>query len=285
MQKLAALVARYNRVLTDAGADTPALDARVLIKSVTGLTDADFITGDAAPITDGQAGEIASRIARRAAGEPVSKIIGQKEFWGLEFEVTADTLSPRPDTETLVAAALAWARGRAEHTLHILDLGTGTGCILIALLRELGHATGVAVDLSPSALDVARRNAARHGVSTRFTGVESDWIKNVKGTFDLIVSNPPYIPNPDMESLPIEVRNHDPILALRGGADGFDSYREIITAIKPALKPGGRAFLEIGFGQDEKMMRLVDDSALRMVGIWPDIAGIPRVVEISHGEK
>lgn len=269
--------------LEEAGVETPALDARVLLQHVSGISDADFISGDGL-LSNEQKRELSNYIFRRMTGEPVSKILGRKEFYSREFKVTKDTLDPRPDTETLIEQALKWAKGQHED-LRILDLGTGTGCIIITLLAELPGSTGVACDYSAAALEVTKTNAQMHDVADRLDFVQSDWFEDVQGTYDLIVSNPPYIPNPEIATLPKEVRNHDPILALDGGKDGLEPYKMIFSNLKIFLKPNGRAFFEFGFSQAENVSRLVDDSNLSMVGITPDIAGIPRVVEISNGEK
>jgi release factor glutamine methyltransferase len=272
------------QLLKEAGVETAALDARLLMQHVLELGQADFITANNHEIVKEKAQEIAKLISRREEGEPVSKIIGIKEFYGRDFITTNDTLDPRPDTETLIDQALKWANGQGK-PLSILDLGTGTGCILITLLLELEGAKGTAVDVSPEALEVAKRNAEKHGLDDFVTFFESNWFENVTGKYDLIVSNPPYIPNPDIESLAKEVRNHDPILALDGGEGGINPYKTILSQIKTFLKPEGRAFFEIGYNQQDDITRLIEESESRLVGITPDIAGIPRVVEISIGEK
>lgn len=269
--------------LREAGIETAELDARLLIQAAANLSDTDFITADF-PLEDEQKRTLSNYIYRRMNREPISKILGQKEFYGRRFEVTKDTLDPRPDTEVLIEQALKWAREQ-NRPLRILDLGTGTGCILITLLVELPDSTGVACDLSPDALEIAKSNAKYNDVENRAEFIASDWFSHVEGEYDMIVSNPPYIPNLEITTLPKEVRNHDPILALAGGDDGMDPYKILFSEIKNFLKPDGRGYFEFGFSQAENITRLVDDSNLYMVGITPDIAGIPRVVEISYGEK
>ncbi len=269
--------------LREAGVETADLDARLLLQSVAGLTDTDFITTDTI-LDEEQKRTYSNYIYRRMRGEPVSKILGYKEFYGRTFHVTKDTLDPRPDTEILIEQALKWAKGQ-ERPLNILDLGTGTGCIILTLLAEIPDTQAVACDVSPEALAVAKTNAQQLELHERVKFIESDWFESVAGQFDMIVSNPPYIPNPDIATLAKEVRNHDPILALEGGEDGMDAYKKLFSSLKTFLKPDGRAFFEFGFSQGENISRLVDDSHLHMVGITPDIAGIPRVVEISYGEK
>lgn len=269
--------------LRRAGIDNPALDARTLVRAALGVTDAELITGPDIIIPGEQSARLESFLRRREEGEPVSRILGSREFWGLDFLVTPAVLDPRPDTETLIESVLTTLSPRPPAT--ILDLGTGSGCIIITLLRAFPQAKGVAVDLSEQALDVARMNAQRLGVTDRLTLIKGSWFENVTGQFDLIVSNPPYIPRPDIESLAREVRNHDPILALAGGEDGYDAYKAIIGGLKNFAAPGAYCFLEIGINQGENVARLAEDSNLSVCRIILDIAGIPRTVEIYCGDK
>lgn len=274
--------------LANAGIDRPDLDAKLLIQNVTGLSEVDFITNRDKGLSEAQIKQIDTYVRRRIKGEPVSKILGVREFWGLEFTVTEDTLSPRPDTETLIEMALRWvdAEGLRRSPLKILDLGTGTGCIPIALLSELSNATAIGVDISEKALLTAQRNAEKHKMSNRIKFVQGDWFEGIEDeSFDLIVSNPPYISESDIKNLSVEVKNHDPILALSGGNDGLDCYKKILFQLKNKLNGKNRAFLEMGFGQLEDLARLVDESNLLLCDSKADIAGIPRVVEISCGDK
>lgn len=269
--------------LKQAGCATPGLDARILLRHALNMTDADLITGDDRVLDAAAQDKIESLIARRLSGEPVSRITGHREFWGLDFMVTPDVLDPRTDTETIVQAAVQTLRKNPPQ--RIIDLGTGSGCLLIALLTEFPAAVGVGVDISESALSVARLNAERNNVTGRATFVRSHWFESVDGKFDLIVSNPPYIPNPDIESLAIEVRNHDPILALAGGEDGYDAYRAIIKEIQAHANRGALCYFEVGLDQGENVARLAGESNLSVRRIIPDIAGIPRAVEISCGDN
>lgn len=269
--------------LQAAGCDSPALDARIFVKTVFKLRDADLIVGADRAATATEQAALEAMIERRLAGEPVSRILGTREFWGLSFVVTPDVLDPRPDTETIVQAAVTEMSAQPPAT--ILDLGTGSGCLIIALLTEFPQARGVAVDASAEALAVAEMNARALGVVDRITFIHGSWFEKVGESFDLIVSNPPYIPAKDIESLAPEVRNHDPILALTDGADGYDAYRSIVREINFHLNPGGLCYLEVGFEQGENVARLAGESNLYVRRIIPDLAGIPRAVEITRGDN
>lgn len=268
--------------LTKAGIEDSAREARWLIKHTLGVSDANLISGkkDVSP-EDVRAAENVA--ARRTAGEPVSRIVGEKDFHGLSFRVTPDVLDPRQDTEVLVDAVVK--RFAANPPRKILDLGTGSGCILIALLKKFPAAAGVGVDISEFALEVARDNAARNGVADRASFVRGDWTQSINESFDLIVSNPPYIPSGDIPNLDAEVRNHDPILALDGGFDGLDAYKKIFSQMKKLFLPGGAGFFEVGILQAEGVARLARNAGFLVRGYHTDSAGILRVVEIDSGEK
>lgn len=297
---LNALYLQIKGKLSNISSSQAGFEAENLLYEVLALQKTDFITQKTLQVPKKERETIFSYVERRLNGEPLYRILGKREFWGLEFKVTPDTLDPRPDTETLVEAVLAYVNTRTTaHSceamnpeggegegLRILDLGTGTGCILISLLRELPKAQGFAVDYSFAAAKVARENALNNGVADRFHIIQGDWMVALKPQiFDIIVSNPPYIIESDIENLSVEVKNHDPILALSGGEDGYDAYKKIISALKIHLNPQSRAFLEIGQNQLSDITRLVDDSKLSLCDSKADITGIPRVVEICRGDK
>lgn len=269
--------------LKDEGIDTPDLDARVLLKSVLGITDADLITGADKEVSESESQTIESFVQRRLAGEPVSRILGRREFWGLDFKITPAVLDPRPDTEVIIEVALK--RFKDDPPQNILDLGTGSGCILIALLHEFPKARGVGVDISPEALNVAQENAQAHGVFDRIQFIESSWAEGIDDSFDLIVSNPPYITNQSIANLDAEVRKFDPILALEGGKTGLQAYEYIFKGLNALLNEGGTALFEIGFDQQNDVVRLAEESGLSVIAVYRDSAGNPRVVEISSGDK
>ena len=265
------------RLLREARIAAPELDARLLLCHAAGLTHEAYV----ARLNDTLAPDAAARfrtcVARRLTGEPVSRIIGIREFYGRPFRIDASALDPRPDTETLIEAALALA-GR-EGPLRLLDLGTGSGCILVTLLAELPRATGIGIDKSLAALELARGNAARFEVADRARFIAGDWLEAVQGTFDLVVVNPPYLSAEDMAGLSHEVGDHDPRDALYGGPDGLSAYRSIVPRLGKVLRPGGIALFEIGHTQAEAVSQLLAEAGVILEqGPWRDLAGRPRVV-------
>jgi release factor glutamine methyltransferase len=271
------------RLLRQGGIDTPGLDARLLACHAADLSHGAFIAGGEEAMAPEAALRFAAAIERRLAGEPVSRILGYREFYGRSFTIDGSTLDPRPDTETLIEAALAAVgrRGASDHPLKLLDLGTGSGCILITLLAELPQASGVGIDRSLAALAAAWSNACRLGTSDRASFVAGDWLEAIRGTFDLIVANPPYLASADIAGLPAEVRAHDPLAALDGGADGLDAYRNIAARAQTVLVPGGSILLEIGADQADAVLGLLGDAGFTLEAghcLRRDLAGRPRVV-------
>lgn len=219
---------------------------------------------------------------RRLAGEPVARLLGEKPFWGFPMTLNAATLVPRPETEMLVAQGLVLVHGKPAQ--RILDLGTGSGAIAIALLNELPQAAAMATDISQAALDMARENAKRNGVASRMTFRQGDWWEAVpeEETFDLIVSNPPYIATAVIETLAPEVKTHDPVLALDGGMDGLEAYRKIAIQARRRLRPGGAIALEIGSTQGPLVTKMMSRAGFSKVELLQDLAGLDRVVAASH---
>jgi len=276
------------RAFRDAGITTPALDARLLVIEACGVSQAELIRDPGAPLSDDARARLDQWAGRRLAGAPVSRILGRRGFWGVDLHLSPETLDPRPDTETLVEAVLATLPDRTS-VLHILDLGTGTGGILIALLSELPQALGIGTDISHAALVTAHGNAQRAGVGQRARFVQADWLSGIAGRFDVIVSNPPYIPRAELGGLSREVRAYDPMAALDGGADGLDAYRAIVGGIDLLLKPGGIAAFEVGQGQAEAVGEMMAGSGLRPVlpsGAVSayDLGGIERAVIMKQAK-
>lgn len=266
--------------LRSAGLDDAELDARILIGAALGLDLTGLIAQAARPLTAAEASRLAQYAQRRIAGEPVARILGTREFWGLPLRLSEATLVPRPDTETVVELALEILHERqASHPPRIADIGTGSGAILLALLHEIPDASGVGTDLSQTALRTARDNAVALGLADRAGFVACSYAAALGGPFDLIVSNPPYIPSAEIPKLSVEVREHDPHLALDGGNDGYDAYRALIPQASERLAPGGALIVEAGQGQAENIETLMRGAALS-VDRSPkaDLAGIPRAV-------
>ncbi|ALG71962.1 SAM-dependent methyltransferase [Azospirillum thiophilum] len=279
---LRTLRAQAEARLRDAGIDTPELDARYLLEHALTLTRTDFVTKAEQIIPDDAAARALALVERRAAREPVGRILGHREFWTIDLALNPDTLEPRPDTETVVEAVLAAIPDR-KAPLRLLDLGTGTGCILLALLSELPNAGGLGIDLSPLAVEAAAGNAARNGLAGRVRFQTGDWATGIADRFDIVVSNPPYIPSADIAALEPEVRDHDPLRALDGGPDGLEPYRIIAAELPRLLVPGGLAAFEVGQGQAEQVAALVEAQGLAETAILCDLGGIKRCVRARNG--
>jgi len=273
---LGALLAQATARLKTAGVDDPARDARALVAMAAGIAP-DRLSLALQDMAGAQvAGDLATLVELRAARRPMAQILGRRAFYRHEFRVTADVLDPRPDTETLVEAALT------APFAHVLDLGTGSGCILLSLLAARPMASGVGTDLSPAALDVAHDNAARLGLAERCLLVHGDWYSPVEGRFDLIVSNPPYIAAAEMPGLAPDL-SHEPRMALTDEGDGLSAYRVIVPGAGAHLRAGGRLMVETGWQQGAAVAELFTDAGFDTVKLLPDLAGRDRVVCGSWG--
>jgi release factor glutamine methyltransferase len=266
--------------LQSAGIDSAELDARELIGHALGLDLTGMISAANRALTPDESDRLEVLLKRRLAGEPVARILGQKEFWGLRLSLSPATLVPRPDTETVVELALQMLRdSAASWAPRIADLGTGTGAILLALLSELPEATGVGTDISGEAVETATANALSLGLGARASFIQCDYASALTGPFDLIVSNPPYICSGDIAGLATEVRDHDPRAALDGGPDGLAAYRALIPHTARILAPGAALVVEAGQGQAFQV-----EALMTAAGLVPqrapkaDLAGIPRAV-------
>jgi release factor glutamine methyltransferase len=261
------------------GVEAAAREARLIVCAAAGLTAADLIRAPEAALDASSLVRLKDMAARRAAREPLSRILGRREFWSLKLAIGPAVLDPRADTETLVSAALAALSPRRGEALRILDLGTGSGALLCALLKEFPAAQGVALDISEAAAVIARANLAACGLSKRSHVVGGCWGDCLGGAFDLIVANPPYVASGVIPTLDREVREHDPLLALDGGVDGLDAYRALGPALARLLEPeGGRFFVEIGIGQSESARDILAGAGLASLRIIDDLSGRPRVI-------
>ena len=257
------------------------LDARLLVGSVLNLDLTGLMIAAKRIFTSEEGAHLEALALRRINGEPIARILGVREFWGLPLQLSTDTLVPRPDTETIVEAALEAidAGPGRDAPLVIADLGTGSGAILLALLSELPQASGIASDINLAALQTARRNAALLGFAARISFVACDYAAALPPGLDLIVSNPPYIRSADIDALATEVRDHDPLRALDGGADGLDAYRIIAPQAEARLKPGGWLVVEVGHDQSDDVAALMQAAGLQVTGpAKADLGGVRRAV-------
>lgn len=270
---IATHLAEATAALAAAGIDAPQREARLLLlhalaRPATALLDrTEIVTAPTLP----------ALVARRAAREPMALITGRQGFWTLDLEVSRDTLIPRADSEAIVEAALA---AKPDAT-RVLDLGTGTGCLLLAVLSALPAAWGLGIDLSPAAAALAARNANTCGLAGRTAFLTGNWAAAITGRFDLVLSNPPYIPTPDLAGLMPEILAHEPARALDGGPDGLAAYRHLATALPALLTPGGVAVLELGIGQHETVPALARAAGLRVLALRPDLGGIARALVLA----
>ena len=267
--------------LTAAGVPEARLDSRVLAGEVFGLSRESLLARDDQTARPEDLARLDDLVARRIAGEPTARLLGRQEFWSLEFALGPETLIPRADSETIVEAALAGITDRAA-PLRLIDFGTGSGCLLLALLCELPNATGLGIDASTETLAVAAGNAERLGLAARADFRLGDWGQGLSGPFDLIVSNPPYIRDGEIAGLAPEVARFEPRRALAGGADGLDCYRALAPDLARLLAPGGLAVLEIGQGQADGVEAILAAAGLKPAGRRPDLAGIDRAISVTR---
>ncbi|MEX2451463.1 MAG: peptide chain release factor N(5)-glutamine methyltransferase [Rhodospirillales bacterium] len=263
--------------LARAGIETARLDARLLVERALALGDYGVLTERDRPLSDADQRRLRALMARRLSREPMAHILSERGFWKHVFKVSPATLVPRPDSETLIEAVSEHFPERAA-ALRVLDLGTGSGCLLLSVLDEYPNATGVGIDRSIAALSVARENAFKLRLSDRAHFVAMDWARGVAGCFDAIVCNPPYIPAGDIDVLMPEVSRFEPRDALAGGADGLESYRVLAPRVAPLLTGDGRALFEVGAGQAACVAGILAESLLQVVEIKDDLSGIPRCV-------
>jgi len=278
---------RLAQAFGSAGIDTPELDARVLVAHALGLDSAALFAAADRRLSADEVEAVTVAAERRLAREPVARITGCKEFWGLPFKLTPATLVPRPDSETVVQTALAAvdASGARQRPLRIADIGTGSGALLLALLSELPQAWGVGTDLSPAALATARHNAAHLGFADRAAFIVCPFGTAFTGGFDLVVCNPPYIASGDIGALDPEVRDYDPRLALDGGADGLAAYRALAGDAGRLLSPRGHLVVEVGAGAADAVAVLFPTAGLRPAAKQADLAGVVRALSFTPAES
>ena len=276
-ETLGSLLGEVASMLSQAGFTEPRRAARRLVASTLDLTPAELLSHSEQVLDEQHTGRVRRALDRMAEHEPLSRIVGRREFWGLEFTLCGDTLDPRPETETVVEAVLRRVLDR-DAPLRFLDLGTGTGCILLALLSEFPAATGFGVDIALGAVMTALGNAATLGLGERAHFLVGDWGTAMSGKFDVIASNPPYIASAALADLPPEVALYDPCLALDGGADGLGAYRALVVDLARLLQPGAVLVIEVGFSQAPAVAAMLRASGMAIEGCERDLAGIARCV-------
>ncbi len=268
--------------LKGAGIPSPRQEGRLLLAEALSVPPEKLVLEPGLSLEETEYSRFEAALEKREKRMPMAQVLGRREFWSLSFKVTADTLDPRPDSETLIEAVLAAFPDRGA-PLRLLDLGTGSGCLLLTLLSEYPNASGLGIDISDAACLVAAENATSLGLASRAIFAVGDWGRGVDGAYDVIVSNPPYIPEAEIETLAAEVADFEPRLALSGGADGLDCYRDLMPDIARLLAPGGRAFLEIGEGQAGDVSALAEKSEMALVAGIADLGGIVRCLSLVHG--
>jgi release factor glutamine methyltransferase len=270
------LVRKIAARFESAGFDSPRLDARVLVASVLNIEPSQLFAKFDDDVGTHAWAEIEKLVVRRLAREPVSRIVGVREFWGLDFALTPETLDPRPDTETLVSATLELRALFGLAPVRVLDLGTGTGCILLAILSEWPQATGVGIDISEGAVAAATANAVCLGLAQRAAFRLGNWSDGLEDSFDIVVSNPPYIAEGERSSLSAEVAEYDPATALFGGADGLAAYRQLLPAARRVIAPQGHFIVEIGLRQTELVTNLLAPAGFKIEAQKEDLAKVIR---------
>ncbi len=287
MKNLAEAVMAAKRRFAEAGLADAAFEARYLVGGLLGLSNTEVFTGGERLLTLAETARIGDAIERRLRNEPVHRILGAREFFGLTLKLSKETLEPRPDTETLVEAVLPHARKIAleKGALRLLDMGTGTGAIALALAKALPELIAVGSDISRDALDTAAANAHLNDVADRFSTTESRWFDKIEGCFDIIVSNPPYIRSDVIPALEPDVRDFDPLAALDGGPDGLDAYRDIAEGARGYLEPGGLIGLEIGFDQKETVGTIFEKQGFALIEAVRDYGGNDRVLVFRDGSQ
>ena len=279
-ESVGAFLCQAGQVLRAAGIEAPRQEARLLLAHALGCRQEDLLRDPRAPVPPEAQARFRATLGARSRHAPIAHLLGHAGFWTLDLLSTPATLIPRADTETLVEAALEVLPDRAAVS-RVLDLGTGTGALLLACLEEYPGAFGVGVDRSPDAAALARANAARSGLTGRAAILAGNWAAALDGRFDLILSNPPYIESASIPGLMPEVALHEPALALDGGADGLDAYRSLASELPRLLAPGGRAVLELGQGQQPAVEALMRAAGLRPAGCRADLGGVPRALVLE----
>ncbi len=271
--------------LDAAGVDDPRHEARILLAAVLDQSPLDLIRHPQQSVRTEHQNHFWDWVRQRCHRRSIGHILGRREFWSLEFQVSPDALEPRPDSECLVAAAVAHLSSHDKGEKRVLDLGVGTGCLLLSVLHAVESAVGFGIDIDPALCRLARRNAALLGLAERTEWIAGDWMSACKGFFDVILANPPYIPDGEIDGLMPEVASYEPRRALAGGVDGLECYRRLLPMIREQLKPGGALFLEVGSDQADQVARLSRQSGLGLLDVVCDLGGRDRCLVLSSEQK
>jgi release factor glutamine methyltransferase len=284
-QEARTILQSLEKVLNAAGNASPKTDARCLLALALGRDMPVLPHEDISPLGTAEQNCLSALLQRCVAGEPVSRIRGWREFWSLRFAISTATLDPRPDSETVIEAAVGWAKAKSIQMspLRCLDLGTGSGCLLLALLSELPQATGIGIDLNRDALVAAATNAVNLKLDDRAQFHQHNFCNDLSGfgDFDIILSNPPYIPTKDIMALPVEVRSYDPALALDGGVDGMSCWRGLLPRLGEPLRDGAAVFVEIGKGQEAAIVQLAENANLEFIKSFRDLSNVIRCLQFG----
>lgn len=280
MQTIKTILISSKERLREACAQSYALEAEILLADILKISREKVVAYPERILSDDEIARFNANIERRLNNEPIAYILGKREFWSLDFIVTKDTLIPRPDSETLIEAVIDSVDDKNKE-FSILDLGTGSGCLILSILNEFPKAYGLAIDINPASLEVAKQNSVNLGLANRVRFMLNSWTEGVTEKFDIIISNPPYIKNHDIENLSPEVRFFEPRLALSGGESGFDAYKIIAENINKVLKPDGLVFIEAGINQDMDIKSIFTNHGLEFKGFRQDLSGINRCVSFK----
>ncbi len=282
---IATVLTQAVRSLNAEGIDNPRHEARLLLAAVLDQTPLDLIRHPQQVMSTKQQDHFWDWVGQRCRRRSIGHILGRREFWSLEFRVSAEALEPRPDSECLVSAAVAHLLARDDEEMQVLDLGVGTGCLLLSVLHEVESAIGFGIDIGPELCRLARRNATLLGLAERTQWIAADWLTALDASFDVILANPPYIPQGSIAGLMPEVASYEPRRALAGGVDGLECYRRMMPMIEGHLKPGGALFLEVGYDQADQVIELSRQSGLCLLDVVRDLAGRDRCLVLSLEQK
>ena len=273
---LSDLQTAITKKLFDSGIETSSLDSRIILKEVFCFDEKELILNSQLIVTDNKINEVDKILSRRVGGEPVSKIFGKRDFYKSTFLISKDVLDPRPETELIIEIANNFILDKGYK--NFIDLGTGSGCIILSILKDNKNLSALGIDISNKAINIAQKNCSNLNLENQATFLVSNWLSKVSGSYDLIISNPPYIPSKDIDTLLDNVKNYDPLISLDGGDDGLKCYREIAEDINRIISKKGRIILEIGFNQAINVIKIFESKGFMFLNKYTDINGLDRIL-------